>query len=107
MDSFFEKAGEFYDHYTSEVLDRDAAVAGIKEELGEMTDFQVFERRRRADKPPGEPLLSTKVFRQRRSDNTVRSRIVARQFAETYAPEHHIGTPPTWLLKIVLSRVIN
>ena len=38
----------------------------------------------------------------------VRSRIVARQYADgVFAPEHHAGTPPTWALKLVLSRMVS
>ena len=34
----------------------------------------------------------------------MRSRIVGRHFADCRAPEHHAGTPPVWVLKLVLSR---
>ena len=38
MQAFFDAAGEFYDHYTGEILDRDAAIVGIRAEL---TDARV------------------------------------------------------------------
>ena len=37
----------------------------------------------------------------------MRSFIVARQFADCRAPEHHAGTPPVWALKLVLSRLAS
>ena len=43
MEAFFDAAGEFYDHYTGEILDRDATVAGIRAELTQMQEFGVFE----------------------------------------------------------------
>ena len=33
---FFDAAGEFYDHHTGEILDRDATIAGIRAELTQM-----------------------------------------------------------------------
>ena len=39
---FFDAAGEFYDHYTGEILDRDATIAGIRAELTQMQEFGVF-----------------------------------------------------------------
>ena len=33
MEAFFDAAGEFYDHYTGEMLDRDVTIAGIRAEL--------------------------------------------------------------------------
>ena len=44
FERFFDKAGEFYDHYTGEILDRDATIAGIRAELAQMQEFGVFER---------------------------------------------------------------
>ena len=40
---FFDAAGEFYDHYTGEILDRDATIAGIRAELTQLKEFGVFE----------------------------------------------------------------
>ena len=37
----------------------------------------------------------------------MQSWIVARQFADCRAPEHHAGTPPVWPLKLVLSRLAS
>ena len=43
MEVFFDAAGEFFDRYTGEILDRDATVAGIRAELTQMQEFGVFE----------------------------------------------------------------
>ena len=51
VEAFFDRAGEFYDHYTGEVLDRDATTAGIRAELTQMQEFGVFEWTRRTEKP--------------------------------------------------------
>ena len=94
MEAFFDAAGEFYDHNTGEILDRDATIAGIRAELTQMQEFGVFEWKRKSEKPPNEKVTSTKMFHQAKGDE-VRSRIVAREFADgVFAPEHHGGTPP-------------
>ena len=96
FERFFDKAGEFYDHYTGEILDRDATIAGIRAELAQMQEFGVFEWRRSSEKPVGERVISSKMFHKAKGDE-VRSRIVAREYADgVFAPEHHAGTPPTW-----------
>ena len=97
MEAFFDAAGEFYDHYTGEILDRDATIAGIRAERTQMQEFGVFEWKRKSEKPPIEKkVISTKMFHKAKGDE-VRSRIVAREFADgVFAPEHHAGTPPTW-----------
>ena len=101
----WKAAGEFYDHYTGEILDRDATIAGIRTELTQMQEFGVFEWKRKSEKPPNEKVTSTKMFHKAKGDD-VRSRIVAREFADgVFAPEHHAGTPPTWALKLVISLV--
>ena len=51
LEAFFDKAGEFYDHYIGEVLERDATIAGIRTELAQMQEFGVFEWRRSSEKP--------------------------------------------------------
>ena len=106
MEAFFDAAGEFYDHYTGETLDRDATIAGIRAELTQMREFGVFERQRKSEKPPNEKVTSTKMFHKAKGQ--VQSRIVAREFADgVFAPEHHAGTPPTWALKLVISRKMS
>ena len=107
MEAFFDAAGEFYDHYTGEILDRDATIAGIRAELTQMQEFGVFEWKRKSEKPPNEKVISTKMFRKAKGDE-VRSRIVAREYADgVFAPEHHAGTPPVWALKLVISRMMS
>ena len=107
MEACFDAAGEFYDHYTGEILDRDATIAGIRAELTQMQEFGVFEWKRKSEKPPNEKVTSTKKFHEAKGDE-VRSRIVAREFADgVFAPEHHAGTPPTWALKLVISRMMS
>ena len=94
VEAFFDTAGEFYDHYTDEVLDRDAT-------------FGVFEWKRRTEKPAAEKIISTKMFHKAKGDE-VRSRIVAREFADgVFALERHAGTPSTWALKLVISRMVS
>ena len=96
--SVFDAAGEFYDHCTGEILDRDATIAGIKAELTQMQEFGVFEWKRKSEKPPSE---------HKAKGDEVRSRIVAREFADgVLAPEHHASTPPTWALKLVIGRIM-
>ena len=107
MEAFFHAAGEFHDHYTGEILDRDATIAGIRAELTQMQEFGVFEWKRKSDEPPNEKVISTKMVHKAKGDE-VRSRIVAREFADgVFAPEHHAGTPPTWTLKLVISRMMS
>ena len=60
MEAFFDAAGEFHDHYTGEIMDRDATIAGIRAELTQMQEIGVFEWRRRSEKPPDEKVVSTK-----------------------------------------------
>ena len=72
-----------------------------------MQEFGVFEWKRKSEKPPNEKVISTKMFHKAKGDE-VRSRIVAREFADgVFAPEHHAGTPPTWALKLVISRMMS
>ena len=107
MEAFFDAAGEFYDNYTGEILDRDATIAGIRAELTQMQEFGVFEWKRKSEKPPNEKVISTKMVHKAKGDE-VRSRIVARELADgVFAPEHHAGTPPTWALKLVISRMMS
>ena len=64
VETFFDRAGEFYDHYTGEGLDRDATtVAGIRAELTQMQEFGVFEWKRRTEKPAA--VISRKVSKSR------------------------------------------
>ena len=107
MEAFFDAAGEFYDHYIGEILDRDATIVGIRAELTQMHEFGVFEWKRKSEKPRNEKVISTKMFHKAKG-NEVRSRIVARVFADgVVAAEHHAGTPPTWALKLVISRMVS
>ena len=107
MEAFFDTAGEFYDHCTGEILDRDATTAGIRVEFTQMQEFGVFEWKRKSEKPPNEKVISTKMFHKAKGDE-VRSKIVAREYAVgTFAPGHHAGTPPTWALKLVISRMTS
>ena len=54
-----------------------------------------------------EKVISTKMFHKAKGDE-VRSRVVAREYADgVFAPEHHAGTPPTWVLKLVISRIMS
>ena len=62
MEAFFDAAGEFYDHYTGETLDRDATIAGIRAERTQMQEFGVFDWKRKSGKPPNEKVISTKMF---------------------------------------------
>ena len=101
MEAFFHAAGEFYDHYTGEILDRDATIAGIRAELTQMQEFGVFEWKRKYEKPLNEKVISTKMFHKAKGDE-VQSRIVG-----VFAPEHHTGTPPTWALKLVIRRMMS
>ena len=95
MEAFFDAAGEFDDHYTGEILDRDGTIAGIRAELTQMQEFGVFEWTRKSEKPPNEKVTSTMMFHKAKGDE-VRSRIVAWEFADgVFAPEHHAGTPTT------------
>ena len=92
-------------HY--QILDRDATIAGLRAELTQMQEFGVFERKRKSEKPPNEEVTSTKMFRKAKGDE-IRSRIVARDYADgVFAPEHYAGTPPTWALKLVISRMMS
>ena len=107
MEVFFDAAGEFDDHYTGEILDRDATIAGIRAELTQLQEFRVFEWKRKSEKPPNEKVIRTKMFHKAKGDE-VRSRIVAREYADgVFASEHHAGTPPTWSLKLVISRMMS
>ena len=75
LEAFFDKAGEFYDHCTGEILDRDATIAGIRAELTQMQEFGVFEWKRSSEKSVGEKVISSKMFHKVKGD-VVRSRIV-------------------------------
>ena len=107
MEAFFDAAGEFYDHYTHKILDRDATIVGIRVQLTQIQEFGVFEWKRKSEEPPNEKVISTKMFHKAKGDE-VQSRIVAREFADgVFAPEHHAGKPPTWALKLVISRMMS
>ena len=107
MEAFFDTAGDFYDHNTGEILHRGATIAGIRAELTQMQEFGVFEWKRKSEKPPSEKVISTKMFHKAKGDE-VRSIIVAREYVDgVFAPEHHAGTPPTWALKLVISRMMS
>ena len=54
MEAFFDAAGECYDHYTGESLDRDATIVGIRAELTQMQEFGKFEWKRKSEKPPND-----------------------------------------------------
>ena len=75
MAAFVGAAGEFHDHYTGEILDRDSTIAGIRVELTQMQEFGVFRWKRKSEKPPDENVISTKTFHKAKGDE-VRSRIV-------------------------------
>ena len=64
LQAFFDKAGEFYDHYTGEILDRDATTAGNRAELAQMQEFGVFEWRRSSEELVGERVISSKMFHE-------------------------------------------
>ena len=64
MEACFDAASEFYDHYTGEILDRDATIAGIRAELTQMQEFGVLEWKRKSEKPPNEKVTSTKMFHE-------------------------------------------
>ena len=53
---------EFYEHYTGEVLDRDATTAGIRAGLTSMQEFGVFEWNRGTEILASEKIISTKMF---------------------------------------------
>ena len=74
MEAFFDAAGEFYDHYTGEILDCDATIAGIRAELTQMQEFGVFEWNHKSEKPPNEKVISTKMF-HKLSRHTSRTRV--------------------------------
>ena len=78
MEAFFDAAGEFYDHYTGEILDRDATIVGIRAES------------HRCKSSPIEKVTSTKMFHKAKGDE-VRSRIVAREFADGVRARHPRG----------------
>ena len=106
VEPFFDRADEFFWHNTGGILDRDAATAGIRAKLVQTQEFVVFEWKLRSEKPVGESSISTKMFHEANGDE-VRSRIVAREYADgVSAPEHHAGTPPTWELKLVISSMM-
>ena len=110
MEAFLDAAGEFYDHYTGEILDRDETIAGIRAELTQLQEFGMLEWTRKSEKPPTEKVISTKMFDNAKGDE-VRSRIVAREYSDgVSAPEHHASTLPTWAMKLVIrmmSRVVH
>ena len=98
MEAFFDAAGEFHDHYTGKILNRDETIAGIRAELTQMQEFGVFEWKLRSEKTSNEKIISTKMFHKAKGDE-VRSIIVAREYADgVFAPGHHASTPPTWAL---------
>ena len=67
---------------------------------------ELFEWKRKSEKPPIEEVMSTKMFHKAKGE--VRSRIVALEFADgVFTPEHHAGTPPTRALKLVISRMMS
>ena len=66
MEAFFDAAGEFYDYYTGEIMDRDATIVGIRDEFTQMQEFEVFEWKRKSEKPSNEKVISTKMFHKER-----------------------------------------
>ena len=108
MEAFFDRACEFYDHYSGEILDRRATIAGIRAELTQMEEFGVFDWKRRSEKPVGERIISTKMFHKAKGDE-MRSRVVARDHTDgAPAPDLvRAGTPPTRTLKLVSSRMMS
>ena len=99
VEAFFDSACEFNDHYTGEIFDRDAMIAGIWAELAQIQEFGVFEWKRKEEKPATERVICTNIFHKAKGDE-VRSRIVAREFADgVFAP--------TWALKLVISRMMS
>ncbi|CAK0826802.1 unnamed protein product [Prorocentrum cordatum] len=103
-------AGRVHDQYTGEVLPKELVLEGVKRELDEREEFEaeVVVWKRRSEKPAGERVISTKLFHTRKGPDCVRSRIVARDFAGgVFAPGHYAGTPPTWALKLVISRLAS
>ena len=108
FEDLLKYAGKFHDYYTGEELPKDLVIEGIRTELAEMQDFSVFEWRRAEERKEGEKMITTKMFHKKKSDTEVRSRIVARQYADgAREPEYHAGTPPTWALKLVISRAAS
>ena len=106
-EAFFDAVSEFHDHYTAEILDRDATIAGIRAELTQMQEFVVFEWKRKSEKSSNEKVIRTMMFHKVKRDE-LRSRIATREYAVgVFAPEHHAGTPPTWALKLVTSSMMS
>ncbi|CAK0901850.1 unnamed protein product [Prorocentrum cordatum] len=99
--TFDEKlfAGSFHDQYTGEFLPKELVLEGVKRELDEMEEFEVMVWKKRSEKPPGERVISTKLFHTRKGPDCVRSRVVARDFAG--------GVFVTWALKLVISRLAS
>eukprot|EP00959_Pyramimonas_sp_CCMP1952_P370063 7750426-Pyramimonas_sp.AAC.1 len=74
-------AGSFHDQHTGEVLPKELVLEGVKRELDEMEELEVMVWKKRSEKPPGERVISTKLFHTRKGPDCVRPRIVARDFA--------------------------
>ncbi|CAK0795272.1 unnamed protein product [Prorocentrum cordatum] len=84
------------------------ALEGAKRELDAMEEFEAMAWKRRREKPPGERVISTELFHARKGPDCARSRIVARDSAGgVFAPEHSAEAPPTWALKLVISRLAS
>ena len=103
---FFDNTVDFYDHYTGEILNPNATVAGIRAEPMQMQEFGVFEWKRKSEKLVDERVISTKMFHKAKGDEGDRSLWHERTQME-FAPKHHAGTPPTWALKLVNSRMMS
>jgi hypothetical protein len=96
-----------YDHYTGETLDKQQVMDGIRKELSEMDEFEVFTWVDESEVPRGSEIITTKMFHRQKDENTVRSRIVGRQYKTDRNFEFYAGTPPLAMLKLIVSRAAS
>merc|ERR1712194_2175 len=71
-----------------------------------MEEFGICRWTRKENAPEGASVITTKMFHNK-SEGFVRSKIVVRQFAMDKNPDRHVGTPPTWVLKLIISRTAS
>ena len=93
FETFFRGTGAFHDHYTVEALNKEKLLESALNDLDEMDSFSMMQWRRRSEKPVGAKVISNKLFHKLKDEGAVRSRIVARQFADAPLHETHAGTP--------------
>ena len=104
---FFDAASEFDDHFTGEILDRDATIAGIRAELTQMQEFGVFEWKRKSEKATQRESHQHEDVPQSQGRRGPVKNCGTKYADGVFAPEHHAGTPPTWALKLVISRMMS